>query len=65
MLLAASPAVEGVTGRYFEDCAQAEPVAGRAGAVAGVAPYALDRENAAPLWAVSEALVRQPSTLRA
>lgn len=32
----------------------------RAGAVAvaGVAPYALDRENAARLWALSEALVR-------
>ena len=58
VLLAASPTVEGVTGRYFEDCAQAEPVAGRAGAVAGVAPYALDRDNAARLWAVSEALVR-------
>ena len=57
-LLAASPTVEGLTGRYFEDCAQAEPVAERAGAVAGVAPYALDRDNAARLWAVSEALVR-------
>ncbi|MEU2587882.1 aldo/keto reductase [Streptomyces avermitilis] len=57
VLLAASPTVEGVIGRYFEDCAQAEPVAERAGAVAGVARYALDRENAARLWAVSEALV--------
>ena len=58
VLLAASPTVEGLTGRYFEDCAQAEPVAGRAGAVTGVAPYALDRENAARLWALSETLVR-------
>ncbi|MEY9840026.1 SDR family NAD(P)-dependent oxidoreductase [Streptacidiphilus sp. EB103A] len=58
VLLAASPTVEGVTGRYFEDCAQAEPVSERAGAVAGVAPYALDRENAARLWTASEALVR-------
>ncbi|WP_405926622.1 SDR family NAD(P)-dependent oxidoreductase [Streptomyces sp. NBC_00035] len=57
VLLAASPTVEGVTGRYFEDCVQAKPVAERAGAVAGVAPYALDRENAARLWAVSKALV--------
>ncbi|WP_326724997.1 SDR family NAD(P)-dependent oxidoreductase [Streptomyces sp. NBC_00243] len=57
VLLAASPTVEGVTGRYFEDCVQAKPVAQRAGAVAGVAPYALDRENAARLWAVSKALV--------
>ncbi|MFD7223246.1 SDR family NAD(P)-dependent oxidoreductase [Streptomyces sp. NPDC059892] len=58
VLLAASPTVEGVTGRYFEDCAQAEPVTERAGAVTGVAPYALDRENAARLWALSETLVR-------
>ncbi|MFF4229662.1 SDR family NAD(P)-dependent oxidoreductase [Streptomyces sp. NPDC001820] len=59
VLLAASPMVDGVTGRYFEDCAQAAPVTERAGAIAGVAPYALDRENAARLWAVSEHLVRQ------
>ncbi|MFJ1556195.1 SDR family NAD(P)-dependent oxidoreductase [Streptomyces mirabilis] len=58
VLLAASPSVEGITGRYFEDCAQSEPVAERAGAVAGVAPYALGPENAARLWSVSEALVR-------
>ncbi|WP_328535067.1 SDR family NAD(P)-dependent oxidoreductase [Streptomyces sp. NBC_00344] len=58
VLLAASPTAEGITGRYFEDCAQAELVAERAGAPAGVAPYALDRDNAARLWAVSEALVR-------
>ncbi|MGW2959203.1 SDR family NAD(P)-dependent oxidoreductase [Streptomyces sp. NPDC001220] len=57
VLLAASPAVAGVTGRYYEDCAEAEPVTERAGAVGGVAPYALDRDNAARLWAVSEALV--------
>ncbi|MGW6139488.1 SDR family NAD(P)-dependent oxidoreductase [Streptomyces sp. NPDC055140] len=58
VLVAASPTVEGITGRYFEDCAEAEPVYERAGAVAGVAPYALNRENAARLWTVSEDLVR-------
>ena len=58
VLLAASPTMQGVTGRYFEDCAQAESVAERAGAVAGVAPYALDRDNAARLWTVSQGLVR-------
>ncbi|MGW0729574.1 SDR family NAD(P)-dependent oxidoreductase, partial [Streptomyces mirabilis] len=58
VLLAASPSVEGITGRYFDDCAQAQTVTERAGAVAGVAPYALDPENAARLWTVSEALVR-------
>ncbi|MDB5065797.1 MAG: Oxidoreductase [Chloroflexi bacterium] len=57
-LLAASPTVEGITGRYFEDCAPAAPVTERAGAIAGVAPYAMDRDNAARLWTVSEHLVR-------
>ncbi|MER5910904.1 SDR family NAD(P)-dependent oxidoreductase [Streptomyces sp. NPDC001982] len=53
VLMAASPTVEGITGRYFEDCAEAKPVTERAGAATGVAPYALDRDNAARLWAVS------------
>jgi NAD(P)-dependent dehydrogenase (short-subunit alcohol dehydrogenase family) len=57
VLLAASPTVDGVTGRYFEDCAPAQAVTRRAGAIAGVAPYALDPENATRLWAVSEKLV--------
>ncbi|MFJ1748767.1 SDR family NAD(P)-dependent oxidoreductase [Streptomyces sp. NPDC088116] len=57
VLMAASPAVAGVTGRYYEDCAEAEHVTGRAGAIAGVAPYALDRDNAARLWAVSASLI--------
>ncbi|MFF1259757.1 MULTISPECIES: SDR family NAD(P)-dependent oxidoreductase [unclassified Streptomyces] len=58
VLLAASPTVQGITGRYFEDCAQSDQVTERATAVAGVAPYALNRENAARLWVVSEDLVR-------
>ncbi|MEV1009559.1 SDR family NAD(P)-dependent oxidoreductase [Streptomyces sp. NPDC049881] len=51
VLLAASPLLDGVSGRYFEDCneaAHAEP-----GAARGVAPYALDPEAAALLWQVS------------
>jgi NAD(P)-dependent dehydrogenase (short-subunit alcohol dehydrogenase family) len=58
VLLAASPTVEGITGRYFEDCAPAAVVTERAEALAGVAPYALDPDNATRLWAVSEQLVR-------
>ena len=58
VLLAASPSVAGVTGHYFEDCARAEPVAERTGDAAGVAPYALDRENADRLWTASEAFIR-------
>jgi hypothetical protein len=40
-LLAASPLLAGVGGRYFEDCA---------GFGGGVAPYALDPGNAERLW---------------
>ena len=46
VLLAASPLLEGVGGRYFEDCQEAEPGS-------RVAPYALDPENAERLWDVS------------
>lgn len=58
VLLAASPTVAGITGRYFEDCAPAVRVTERAGAIAGVAPYVLDPDNADRLWTVSELLVR-------
>jgi NAD(P)-dependent dehydrogenase (short-subunit alcohol dehydrogenase family) len=51
VLLAASPLVEGVSGRYFEDCNEAEP--NRPGSRRGVAPHALDPEAAARLWQVS------------
>nr|WSZ97104.1 SDR family NAD(P)-dependent oxidoreductase [Streptomyces sp. NBC_00857] len=57
VLMAASPSVAGVTGRYYEDCAEAGPVTERAGVITGVAPYALDRDNAARLWAVSVSLI--------
>ena len=51
VLLAASPLLEGVGGRYFEDVNEAEPhVPGREG---GVAEYALDPEAATRLWEVS------------
>jgi NAD(P)-dependent dehydrogenase (short-subunit alcohol dehydrogenase family) len=52
VLLAASPLVDGVTGRYFEDCDQAEPHQ-EGGPNRGVAAYALDPESAARLWRVS------------
>jgi NAD(P)-dependent dehydrogenase (short-subunit alcohol dehydrogenase family) len=54
VLLAASPLVEGVGGRYFENCNEAEPVARRGGpGKGGVAPYALDPANAERLWELS------------
>jgi NAD(P)-dependent dehydrogenase (short-subunit alcohol dehydrogenase family) len=56
VLMAASPEVEGVTGRYYEDCAQAPVIDERAGHAGGVAPYALDHANADRLWQISENL---------
>lgn len=59
VLLAASPLVEGVGGRYFEDCNEARPVRRRpTDLVGGYAPYALDPDNAERLWTLSEVLVR-------
>lgn len=57
VLLAASPLVEGVTGRYFEDCNEAEPA--KPGIRRGVAAYALDPANANRLWEISLDMVRQ------
>jgi NAD(P)-dependent dehydrogenase (short-subunit alcohol dehydrogenase family) len=51
VLLAASPLVEGVTGKYFEDCQEAEPH--RPGVRRGVADHALDPSKAARLWRLS------------
>jgi NAD(P)-dependent dehydrogenase (short-subunit alcohol dehydrogenase family) len=51
VLLAVSPDLEGVGGRYYEDCREAEVIERREGyAAAGVAPYALDPRNAERLW---------------
>ena len=54
VLLAASPRLDGIGGRYFEDCNEA-PVVERRGAPGhgGVARYALDPANAERLWDVS------------
>ncbi|MET8962053.1 SDR family NAD(P)-dependent oxidoreductase [Streptomyces sp. NPDC004074] len=51
VLLAASPLVEGVTGRYFEDCNEAGPH--RPGVRRGVAAHAVDPQSAARLWQIS------------
>ncbi|MET7278501.1 SDR family NAD(P)-dependent oxidoreductase [Kribbella sp. NPDC005582] len=56
VLLAASPLVQGVSGRYFEDSNEAE-LAVEGNPMAGVAPYALDPESATRLWELSEQLV--------
>jgi NAD(P)-dependent dehydrogenase (short-subunit alcohol dehydrogenase family) len=51
LLVATSPMLDGVSGRYFEDCAEAMP--GEPGGRRGVAPYAVDPELARRLWDVS------------
>lgn len=50
VLLAASPLLDGVGGRYFEDCQEASVVSARSADYRGVAPYALDASNANRLW---------------
>jgi NAD(P)-dependent dehydrogenase (short-subunit alcohol dehydrogenase family) len=58
VLLATSPLLEGVGGRYFEDCNEAPVIQRRGDAgLGGVAPYALDPGNAERLWEVSLALL--------
>jgi NAD(P)-dependent dehydrogenase (short-subunit alcohol dehydrogenase family) len=58
VLLATNPALEGVGGRYFEDCNEAEVIHHREPTtLAGVAPYALDPANAERLWDVSLELI--------
>jgi len=59
VLVATSHQLDGVGGRYFEDCNQAQllPVDFSADAASGVAPYALDPDNAARLWDLSERLI--------
>ncbi|MFF4315116.1 SDR family NAD(P)-dependent oxidoreductase [Streptomyces sp. NPDC001507] len=60
VFLAASPLVEGVGGRYFEDVNEAPLVPARPTelGVPGVAPYALDPGNAERLWELASDIVR-------
>jgi NAD(P)-dependent dehydrogenase (short-subunit alcohol dehydrogenase family) len=60
VLLATSPQLEGVGGRYFDDCNEAEvvPAPNPEGGLNGVAAYALDPAHAERLWEVSLELLR-------
>jgi NAD(P)-dependent dehydrogenase (short-subunit alcohol dehydrogenase family) len=60
VLVATSPQLDGVGGRYFEDCNEAETVSSETASTApsGVAPYALDPDAAERLWALSLATAR-------
>jgi NAD(P)-dependent dehydrogenase (short-subunit alcohol dehydrogenase family) len=56
VFVATSPLLEGIGGRYFEDCDEA-PLA-EPGGSSGVAGFALDPINAAHLWRVTEEKLR-------
>jgi NAD(P)-dependent dehydrogenase (short-subunit alcohol dehydrogenase family) len=53
VLVATSPQLEGIGGRYFEDCNEALVVDSDPSSPFGVAPHALDQNAAARLWQVS------------
>ncbi|MEW1775115.1 SDR family NAD(P)-dependent oxidoreductase [Streptomyces sp. NPDC086777] len=57
VLLATSPLLEGIGGRYFDDCNESEVVDRRTGRLHGVARYAVDPDNARRLWDLSEELL--------
>jgi NAD(P)-dependent dehydrogenase (short-subunit alcohol dehydrogenase family) len=59
VLLAAHPSVEGVGGRYYENCQESPVVDHRSPdpSAVGVANYAIDPDNADRLWALSERLL--------
>jgi NAD(P)-dependent dehydrogenase (short-subunit alcohol dehydrogenase family) len=57
VLLATAPQLEGIGGRYFEDCNEAGVIHSRGDTIHGVAPYALDSDNAERLWDVSLGLI--------
>ncbi len=58
VLVATAPALEGIGGRYFEDCNEAPVVDRRPeGSSGAVARYALDPEGAERLWDVSLGLL--------
>lgn len=59
VLLAVSPRLEGIGGRYFADCNESATVDRRTGTLGGVARYALDPANAERLWTVSEQLLAE------
>jgi NAD(P)-dependent dehydrogenase (short-subunit alcohol dehydrogenase family) len=65
VLLAASPLLKGIGGRYFEDCNEAPVVRTRpVDFGGGVAPYALDPANAERLWSMALELIAVRPLLR-
>jgi NAD(P)-dependent dehydrogenase (short-subunit alcohol dehydrogenase family) len=62
VLLATSPLLAGIGGRYFEDCNEAVRVLDGNGWAEGVAPYALDPVNADRLWEASQRFLEEART---
>ena len=58
-LIAGSPLVSMISGRYFEDCNEAPVVLERSDDLTGVATYAVDPVNAERLWDLSATLLCQ------
>jgi NAD(P)-dependent dehydrogenase (short-subunit alcohol dehydrogenase family) len=62
VLLAASPLLEKIGGRYFEDCNEARVVTRRPADYSGVAWYAVDQANAERLWDTARNLLQRPGS---
>jgi NAD(P)-dependent dehydrogenase (short-subunit alcohol dehydrogenase family) len=58
VLLAGSPLLDGISGRYFEDCNQAEVVTEPVMFGGGVAPFALEADDGEHLWDLASEFVR-------
>lgn len=57
ILLATSPLLDNIGGRYFENCNEVETVTKRPDNYEGVAMYALDKDNADRLWNISMKMI--------
>ena len=59
ILLATSPLLDNIGGRYFENCNEVETVNKRPDNYEGVAMYAIDKENATRLWEKSMEMINK------
>jgi NAD(P)-dependent dehydrogenase (short-subunit alcohol dehydrogenase family) len=59
VLLAVSPQLTGIGGRYFVDCNETETIDRRRNDLTGVARYALDPANSGQLWNISLQLLTE------
>lgn len=57
ILLATSPLLDNISGRYFENCNEVKTVTKRPDNYEGVAMYALDKNNSDRLWDISMKII--------